>query len=202
MPAPEDPIPPPMPPRPPTGDATPEARLIRKVRQICVRIIQGKAAVSRWQVKAQRGLRITSIILSSLGSAGVIADKVTGETTGWAFVGAVIAIGFGILLQIANEFHVEQIAGDSRSLAEACGLVEVQLGIILEAENPTRAVAQLHDEINTVILKYHKVLPAAPPASEVDRLVKLLVEPNRPDWRLPEQQRKRRDKPPTGGEKP
>lgn len=192
----------PTPPLPPSGDPSPEARLVRKVGQISVRILQGKAAVSRWEVKAQRGLRIASIVLSSLGSAGIIADKLTKETTGFAFVGAIVAIGFGILLQVANEFHLEQIATDSRALAEACSLVEIQLGIILEAEDPTRAVGQLHEEINAVVLKYHRVLPPAPSPVAVERLTKFLVEPNRSGWRLPNRQRKRRDtedKPPSSG---
>lgn len=167
-----------------------EARMIRRVRQAYVRIIQGKAAANRWEVKAHRGIRIASIILSSLGSAGVIADKVTGNTSSWAFVGAMMVLGFGIFLQIANEFRIDQIATDARSLAEACGLCELQLSIILENEDPRRAVTQLYNEVKTIILKHHKVLSAVPTESEVDETLSRLIDKNRAGWHLPERERK------------
>lgn len=102
MATPADPIPPPT-------DETPEAKLSRNIRQVCRRIVRGKSAASNWQVPAQMFLRIASIALSALGSAGVIVDKVSGNLpneTGWAFWGSIVVLLFGIVLQIANEFQV------------------------------------------------------------------------------------------------
>jgi len=160
-----------------------EARLIRRVQQICARVARGQAARGKWQVQLQRVLRIVSIILSSLGSAGIIADRVYGNVpgqTGWAFTGSVIVLGFGIVLQIANEFRIEQDASDARALAEACGQFETQLDILLGSEDPTAVVAQLHEQVNAVILKYHRVLPAVTPELEAKatRLAQRLVKDN------------------------
>ena len=91
-------------PIPPPDGKGPEAKLARNVSELCLRIVRGKAAVHNAAVWLQRVLGILSILLSTLGSVGVIADKAAGnlpDQTGWAFWGSVILLGFGILSQIA-----------------------------------------------------------------------------------------------------
>src|SRR5438045_1763803 len=97
-----DPLPPPV-------HKAPDAKLIRNVRELCVRVVRGKAAAQNPSVWGQHILSIASILLSSLGSVGVIAEKAAGnlsEQTGLAFWGSVVLLVFGILSQIANYFRV------------------------------------------------------------------------------------------------
>jgi uncharacterized membrane protein len=184
--------------------------LRRRIRQICRRIVIGKAAINRWEVKFQQALRVVSIILSSLGSAGVIADKVTDPLpggTGSAFWISVSVLVFGIVIQIATAFRIEQTANDARAVAEACIVFEAQLGIMLEEENPVSGVERLRTELNTVILKYTRVLPRAAPAllAETDALSAELIQENEEGWRIPASRPIRRApkrKPTQGGSEP
>jgi hypothetical protein len=184
MSTPTDPIPLP-------ADQTPEAKLARNIGQVCRRVVRGKAAAGNWQVKSQLILRIASIILSSLGSAGVIVDKVSGNLpgeTGWAFWGSVIVLLFGILLQIANEFRISQIAADSRLLAERCALYETQLEDMLIFENPASPVADLLRKIMELFQneRYNAVLPTMTPEmeAEAERWATTLINANKANWQL------------------
>jgi len=191
-------------------DPDPGATLRRRVRQICRRVVVGKAGLNRWEVKFQQALRVLSIILSSLGSAGLITNKITDPLpggTGWAFWGSVSVLGFGIVLQIATAFRIEQTANDARAAAEACAVFETQLGILLEEDNPISGVERLRTELNSVILKYTRVLPSATSAllAEADTLAAGLIRDNEDGWRLPTPRRLRRGprpKPTTGGDSP
>jgi len=184
MPTPTDPIPPP-------ADQTPEAKLTRNIRQVCRRVVRGKAAAGNWQVKSQLILRIASIILSSLGSAGVIADKVSGNLpgeTGWAFWGSVIVLLFGILLQVANEFRISQIATDSRLLAERCALYETQLEDMRIFENPLAPVAELLRKIMELFQneRYNAVLAVmtSEMETEAERWSLALIAAHQANWQL------------------
>lgn len=184
MPSPADPIPLP-------ADQTPKAKLTRNIQQVCRRIVRGKTATSKWQVRAQLALRIASILLSSLGSAGVIADKVSGtlpSETGWAFWGSVILLVFGILVQIANEFRISQIAADSRSLAERCALCETQLEDMLIFENPLAPVAELLRKLMELFQneRYNAVLPVmtAEMETEAERRATALITTHQANWQL------------------
>lgn len=152
-----DPIP------PPAGKAT-DAKLIRNVRELCFRVVRGKAAAQNWSVWWQRVLGIASILLSSLGSVGVIADKATGnmsDQSGSKFWGSVMLLVIGILSQIANQFRVAQRAADSESLAVRCGLYETRLTDMLMDDDPQTAVADLFVEVTTLFQseRYNVVLP-------------------------------------------
>ncbi|MBN9119936.1 MAG: hypothetical protein J0I06_12370 [Planctomycetes bacterium] len=184
MTAPTDPIPPPT-------DQTPEAKLTRNIRQVCRRVVRGKAAAGNWQVTSQLFLRIASVVLSSLGSAGVIVDKVSGNLpneTGWAFWGSVVVLLFGILLQVANEFRIAQIASDSRLLAEQCALCETQLENMLIDENPMDPVAGLLRKLIelTENARYNTVLPAMTPEMEAraESWATTLISANKAHWQL------------------
>ena len=184
MPTPDDPIPPPT-------DQSPEAKLTRNIRQVCRRVVRGKAAARNWQVRSQLVLRVASIVLSSLGSAGVIVDKVSGNLpgeTGWAFWGSVIVLLFGILLQVANEFRISQVAADSRLLAERCALYETQLEDMLISDNPVVSAAELLRKIMELFQneRYNAVLPLMTPDMEVEaeRWSVALIASHRANWQL------------------
>jgi hypothetical protein len=196
MPAPDDPIPPPT-------SQTPEAKLTRNIREICRRVVRGQAAARNPSVRWQLVLRVGSILLSSLGGVGVVADKASGNLpseTGWAFWGSVILLSFGILSQIANEFQVAQRAADSRSVAERCTLCETQLENILIVDDPRQPVANLLLAINLLFEneKYNRVLPAATDAMETDaeRNAQRLLERYAKHWQL--KTRPQRSRPPAG----
>lgn len=190
MASPDDPIPPPT-------DPTPEAKLTRNIREVCRRLVRGKAAAGNWQVRLNLVLRVASIVLSSLGSAGVIVDKVSGNLpgeTGWTFWGSVVVLLFGILLQIANEFRIAQIAADSQLLAERCALYETQLEDMLVADDPSGAVAELFRKVTELFQneRYNPVLPRRTSRLEADadRWAEALTATNRPHWVLrPQPQR-------------
>jgi hypothetical protein len=195
MPTPTDPIPLP-------ADQTPEAKLTRNIRQVCRRIVRGKAAARNWQVSSQLILRITSIVLSSLGSAGVIVDKVSGNLsseTGWAFWGSVIVLLFGILLQIANEFRIAQIAADSRLLAEQCALHETQLENMLIDDDPMGPVAGLLRKIIELFenARYNAVLPTttAEMEAKAESWATTLISANKGNWHLVDRRPRRAGKP-------
>ncbi len=180
-------------PRPPPrgdDDPNPKETLKRRIRQICARVVLGEEAINRWEVRLQQAVRIVSIVLTSLGSAGVIVDKVTGtppQETGLAFVVWVVVLVFGIVLQVLNELKIEQIASDARLVNEACALYETQLGMLLEDSDPRDAVVRLRGEVNAVILKYHRAVPASTPELEARagaRADKLITE-NEGGWTLP-----------------
>jgi hypothetical protein len=187
----------------PTDDPNPLETLKRRIRQVCGRIVQGTAAIRRWEVTLQRTVRVVSIILTSLGSAGVIVDKVSNklpQEIGWAFWGSVIVLVFGVLLQVLNEFKIEQTATEAIALHEACAVFETQLGMLLEDADPRAAVDRLRQEIYAVILKYHR---AAPPitkdlAQRADELAVKLITANEGGWKLPRSKRptSRRPSPP------
>ncbi|MDY3561778.1 hypothetical protein R5W23_003206 [Gemmata sp. JC673] len=181
---PDDPIPLP-------ADQSPAAKLTRNIRQVCRRVVRGKAATTKWQVRLHLALRVVSIALSSLGSAGVIVDKVSGNLpgeAGWAFWGSVIVLLFGILLQVANEFRVAQIAADSRLLAERCALYETQLEDMLISENPVKSVADLLFKICELLQneRYNAILPAMTPDMETtaERWAVALIATNQAHWQL------------------
>jgi hypothetical protein len=182
-------------PAPPTdSDPNPRETLKRRIRQICTRVILGKAAIHRWEVKLQQTVRVVSIVLTSLGSAGVIVDKVSNklpDETSWAFVGSVVVLLFGIVLQILNELKIEQTASDARMLHEACAVFETQLGMVLEESDPRAVVERLRQEVYAVILKYHRAAPAATTELEqrADELAAKLIEANEGGWRLPRAKR-------------
>jgi hypothetical protein len=151
-------------PIPPPASKAPDAKLIRNVRELCVRIVRGKAAAQNPSVWWQRVLGIASILLSSLGSVGVIADKAAANLhseTGGAFWGSVILLLFGIVSQIANQLQVAKRAADSESLAVRCGLYETRLENMLIDDDPRTSVGGLLVEVNTLFEKeqYNQVLP-------------------------------------------
>jgi hypothetical protein len=115
-------------------------------------------------VRWQRTLGIASIVLSSLGSVGVVADRATANlpgVTGWTFWGSVIVLGFGIVSQIANQLQVAKRAADSESLAVRCGLYETRLENMLMDDDPRTSVGVLLAEVNALFEKeqYNQVLP-------------------------------------------
>lgn len=151
-------------PIPPPANKAPDAKLIRNVRVLCVRIVRGKAAAQNPSVGWQRVLGIASILLSSLGSVGVIADKAVANLpgqTGGAFWGSVILLVFGIVSQVANQLQVAKRAADSESLAVRCGLYETRLENMLIDDDPRTSVGGLLAEVNTLFEKeqYNQVLP-------------------------------------------
>ena len=195
MPTPDEPT--------PTDEPRPAAALKRQIRRVCARIAQGKTAIRRWEVLLQRTVRIVSIVLTSLGSAGVIADKVAGNLpgqTGWAFWGSVAVLLFGILLQVLNELRVEQTATAAITLYEGCAILETQLGMALEESDPRAAVERIRGELNALVLKCHRALP--PTTSQLkslaEELADSLIEANEDGWELPapRQSASRRHPPP------
>ncbi len=175
----------------PPAARAPDAKLIRNVRELCLRIVRGKAAAQNWSVWGQRVLGITSILLSSLGSVGVIAYKAAGnltEQTGWTFWGSVILLVFGILSQIANQFRVAQRAADSESLAIRCGLYETRLTDMLVDDDPQTAVVDLFVEITTLFQneRYNVVLPRETEKMKdaSKRWADDLIARNQPFWQL------------------
>jgi hypothetical protein len=188
-----------MPPSPsPPPDRTPLGRLSRNVGLACAFIVRGRAAANNWQVRVHLVIRILSIVLSSLGSAGVIVDKVSGtlpNETGWAFWGSVIVLLFGIGLQIANEFRIAQLAADSRLLAEQCALCETQLENSLIEEDPRARVKDLLKRLIQLSenARYNPVLPRMTP--ELDARAKewavALIDTHQPHWELPKRQQRR-----------
>jgi hypothetical protein len=139
-------------------------KLKQNIGHLCERIVQGQAAERNASIKWQLTLRVVSILLTSLGSVGVIVDKAATNLpgqTGWAFWGSVILLLFGILTQIANEFQVAQRAADSKILYERCNIFKTQLQNCLIASDPTDDVQKLLDDINKLIVeeKYNRVLP-------------------------------------------
>ena len=175
----------------------PADALKRHIRRLCGRIVQGKVAIRRWEVVLQRTVRVVSIVLTSLGSAGVIADKVSGNLpgeTGWAFWGSVIVLLFGILLQVLNELRVEQTAAEAIALHEGCAVLGTQLGMVLEEPDPRAAVARLRVELNTLILKHHRALPAMTKElkSHAEEMADNLIEMNEDGWELPPEKRGRK----------
>lgn len=150
---------------------SPKALLIRKVELICGRLVVGGTADRRWQVKAHQTLRIASIVLTSLGGAGFIADKVNSNLpgqTGWAFWGGVILLAFGIVTQIANELGVERVATQARAAAETFKLLSVRLDLVLEQPDPRDDVARLHADVRAATEKYHATLPDETATSQRD----------------------------------
>ena len=134
------------------------------MRELCVRITRGKAAALNPSVSWQRVLGIASVLLSSLGSVGIIADKAAANLpgqSGWAFWGSVVLLVFGIVSQVANQLRVAQRAADSESLAVRCGLYETRLENILIDDDPRTCVGGLLVEVNTLFEKeqYNQVLP-------------------------------------------
>lgn len=130
------------------------------------------------------------ILLSSLGSVGVIADKAgqLPKQTGWPFWGSAILLIFGILSQVANQFRVTQRAADSESLALRCGLCETRLNDMLMEDDPQTAVAELFVEVSTLFQteRYHVVLPkeADKFKDEARRRADDLIARNRGYWQL------------------
>jgi hypothetical protein len=183
---------------PPPADLTPLGRLSRNVALACGFIVRGRAAAANWQVKVHLVLRVLSIILSSLGSTGVIVDKVSGSLpneAGWAFWGSVIVLLFGILLQIANEFRIAQLAADSRLLAEQCALCETQLENSLIETDPRNRVNELLKRLIQMSenARYNPILPAM--TTELDSRAKgwaaELIGKHQGHWELPTRQRRR-----------
>jgi hypothetical protein len=202
----------PAPPVPPAITNPDEEMLKRRIRLICDRIVQGKAAIGRWEVTAHLVLRILSIILSSLGSAGLIVDRVAGgppSESGGAFWIWIVVLVFGIVLQIANELQIAQTAADARILAESCVIYEIQLDIILQDSDPRKAVESLRNEVNTVILKYGKVVRSltSTQVSQGNQSAHHLITKHQGGWNIPQPPprlpKKRGPKPkPKGGPPP
>jgi hypothetical protein len=170
--------------------ADPFEKLIWQVGELCLKIARGTKATHNGSVYWQLVLRITSICLSSLGSAGVIADRASthlfGES-GWAFWASVILLGFGILSQIANEFQVVQRAADSRLLAEKCEVYDETLGGYLNSDDPRTEVASLLLEMNALFKseRYNKVLPrmTTKMANAATDRAKYLIGHNKNHWK-------------------
>src|SRR4030095_17037002 len=178
-------------PIPPTVSKAPDTKLIRNIRELCSRIVRGKAAVQNRSVWLQRLLGGASIVLSSLGSVGVIADKSAGNLptqSGWAFWGSVILLVFGILSQIANQFSVAQRAADSEALAVRCGLYETRLTDMLILDDPQTEFAGLFVEVSTLFQseRYNVVLPRETTKMKDDatKLADDLIARYQPFWSL------------------
>lgn len=175
---------------PPSDNPNPLEALKRRIRQVCGRVVQGKAAIRRWEVTLQRTVRIVSILLTSLGSAGVIVDKVSSklpQETGWAFWGSVIVLLFGVVLQVLNEFKIEQIATEAAALHDAAAVCETKLSMMLEDADPRAAVDRLRDDIYETVLKYHRAVPPMTKQLEerADELADKLIRANEGGWKLP-----------------
>jgi hypothetical protein len=179
------------PPPPTPAAATPAEKLARNIHDITRRTTRGKAAAGDWSIRVNGVLRVGSILLTSLGSAGVIADKVSGNLPGeigWAFWGSVVLLVFGILTQLATEFRIGERAASARALADRCALCEVQLENILVVEKPQAAVAGLLGDINKAIEgeRFVPVLPPMTPELEAAarELAQALIDRHSPYWDL------------------
>ena len=178
-------------PIPPPASKTPDAKLIRNVQALCDRIVRGKAAAKNPSVRWQRILAIASILLSSLGSVGVIVDKtaanLTGQTGG-AFWGSVILLVFGIVSQIANQFRVAERAADSESLAVQCGMYGNQLENMLMDDDPSTSVGDLLKKVNDLFdeKQYYLVLPEMTDKmqADADQRASKLTADNQKYWKL------------------
>jgi hypothetical protein len=170
---------------------SPEAKLVRNIHEISIRIMRGKAAAHNGSVYWQQILGIASIIFSALGSAGIIVDKVAGnlpDQTGVTFWSSLILLLFGILSQIANQFRVAQRAADSESLAVRCGLYETRLTDMLMEEDPQTVVADLFVEVTKLFQseRYNVVLPVetGPMRQDAKKWADELVARHREFWQL------------------
>jgi hypothetical protein len=170
---------------------TPTTRLIFNVEELCRRIARGKKAAQNPSVRFHLALRIASILLSSLGSVGVIVDKATKNLpseSGGAFWGSVILLVFGILLQFANEFQVAQRAADSRSLAEKCDVYDARLENVLNNLDPRTDVANMLVEVNNLFEseRCNRVLPRMTSQIERDAAARAanLIARNQNHWQL------------------
>ncbi len=169
---------------------SPKAFLIQKIELLCTRLVPGSAADQRWQVWVHVVLRIASIILTSLGGAGFIADKVSPNLpgqTGWAFWGGLILLAFGILTQVANELGVERVASEAKTAAENFKLLAIRLDLILEEDDPTNSVGNLQKEVQAAIQKYHRVIPGETPETQATAraVAQSLVKKHQGHWKFP-----------------
>lgn len=169
--------------------------LILKIRIITLRVVRGKAALRQWQVGVSKGIRIVSIILTALGSAGLIAKSLEGgppNQGGWALYLWVAMLVVSILIQLANEFGINTFALESRLLAESCKVIGLQLDNCLSNSNPTEIVAKILTDINEITVKYANALPdktvviEEDARGEADNLVAVYSE----NWKLPLRQRR------------
>ena len=149
---------------PPPGNAQ-HAKLIRNVRELCVRIVRGKASAQNASVKYQRDSRdrvhpalVTWQRWSDCGQSRCEFARPNWLGIHW---GSVILLVFGIVSQIANQFQVAKRAADSESLALRCGLYETRLENMLIDDDPRTSVIGLLEEVNSLFEKeqYNQVLP-------------------------------------------
>jgi hypothetical protein len=179
----------PLPPLPPL--TAPVQKLVFNIEELCNRTARGQPARKSWFVRLHVALRILSIVLTSLGSVGVIVAKASANLpgeSGAAFWGSVVLLIFGILSQVANEFQIAQLATDARALAEKCDVYDTRLANVLLADDPRQATVAMLVEVNELFEseRYNKVLPPESKAIVDAGMLRsrTLILKNLPHWDL------------------
>jgi hypothetical protein len=178
----------------------PKPRMIGKIEIICDRVVRGGHAVNIWQVHFHRYIRILSIVLTTLGSAGMVAVNVKpdfGQQHGWALVGSLLALLLSIFVQLSSEFGIDRRATLATSARDSFRLVDAKLEIVLRNEDPTDMVNKLLEETDSLLVKFYDVVPERSDDSSADskRKSDALVDRFAAHWNLPPARRRPRNTP-------
>lgn len=139
-------------------------KLKENIFSLCLKTKQGISASKHWTCKASASLRAAAILLSILGSAGLIATKLTNNISsevGWQFWGSMLLLIFSAISQIASEFGIAKKASDSQTLAFNCKWHYDKMVFTLDDADPRVGIQSILSEVKALFLdrEINKVIP-------------------------------------------
>lgn len=132
--------------------------VLRKIRFICERIIGGIEATRRWSVYFLYAHKVLSVVLATLGAAGIYALQLNANENkafGWA---GLISLLLAIILGLYKEFGIEKSAQMALSAHEAFSQLRTRLITALNGDDPVTEVNAIFSDAGTLWKNFHMVI--------------------------------------------
>lgn len=177
----------------------PRQAVLQKIEFVCGRIVPGQNATICWEMKYYRVHTALTVILSILGSAGLIKKQYdltqmrVGDamTVGdWAiFLAALLALIGAVILELYRAFGIDKKALQAISAQDSFSRLLKALENALECADPRPELDQVVRDAKTLGVNFHDVLKE-PAHDEVIRLKDKLVNQFQRNWTFPVAKRK------------
>jgi malic enzyme len=121
---------------------------------------------------------------------GLTQAKPNASTLSWAnpaFGAGVAAIAVAVALELYKSFNIEEVAISAIAARDAFGLIEEDVDLALQSEDPMPQLNAVTEESKTLLRNFHKVIPKIDIglSAKARAMADSLIDKNKPYWRLP-----------------
>ena len=136
-------------------------RISHKTLNVLERVERGKRAVNRREVKFYKYHKGITAILSVLGGLGLSQGKPSADflsASNSMFLVGIVSLLVALALELYKAYNVEEVAIHAISAKDAFTLVEENLTLALQEDDPTDQLNIVVEESKALVRNFHKVL--------------------------------------------